>query len=73
MSDTIPAGTETATHDAPGQRAPEPIDPAEAPPPSEADAVYEWITGLPLGRTQESALSDAPPPIRPARAIAFGL
>jgi hypothetical protein len=35
------------------------------------DAGYPWITGLPLGRTQNMTGADAPPP-RPARAIAFG-
>jgi hypothetical protein len=72
MTDTIPAGTETAAAHAPGQVAPVPTDPAETPPPSEADAAYQWITGLPLGRTRESTASDAPPRLRPARAIAFG-
>ena len=70
MTDTIPAGTETAAAQAPGQMAPEPTDPSGTP--SEADGAYEWITGLPLGWTRESTASDAAPPMRPARAIAFG-
>jgi hypothetical protein len=70
MTDTTGPGTETVAAGSPEPALPTVTDIADLGR-TDGDGTYEWVTGLPLGRTREMTASDAPPPARPARAIAF--